>query len=72
MLSSFVWSPPPPSPLSNKNYLLCYFASLILIKNYLHFVFLREDGRMEFSYSSTDDGDRGQVRLRKVGETAVA
>ena len=38
------------------------------------FVFLREDGRMEFSYSSTDDGDgtRGQVRLRKVGETAVA
>ncbi|KAL9986543.1 hypothetical protein ACROYT_G000710 [Oculina patagonica] len=32
----------------------------------------KEDGRMEFSYSSTDDGDRGQVRLRKVGETAVA
>ena len=40
--------------------------------NCLYLVFLREDGRMEFSYSSTDDRDRGQVRLRKVGETAVA
>lgn len=32
------------------------------------------DGRMEFSYSSTDDGNgtRGQVRLRKAGETPVA
>jgi len=32
----------------------------------------KQDGRVEFSFSSTDDGDRGQVRLRKVGETAVA
>lgn len=32
----------------------------------------KPDGRVEFSFSSTDDGDRGQVRLRKVGEGAVA
>lgn len=32
----------------------------------------RQDGRVEFSFSSTDDGDRGQVRLRKVNESTVA
>lgn len=34
--------------------------------------FFRQDGRVEFSFSSTDDGDRGQVRLRKVNESTVA
>lgn len=32
----------------------------------------RPDGRVEFSFSSTDDGDRAQVRLRKAGENPVA
>ena len=32
------------------------------------FIFLRVDARAEFSYSSTDEGDKGHVRLRSNAE----